>query len=117
MDLEGLDPPLLPLPAGTYDGWTVGFWWRWTRWIWQGKVFVGARVVNRIGPWRLVRGDVLAFKDRVEIRYPFGLTDVLTPVKYPADARGYDGVLRVGPITVRFCLEPTDGQQGADSMA
>lgn len=94
----------LSLPTGQYDGRTLSPWLRWTRWVWQGKVFTGDRVVNRIGPWRLVQGTVTADDRQVFIRYPGGLMDVLTPRPW-----GYRGALRVGPCRIRFELHRNRG--------
>ena len=92
------------LPSGRYDGRTLSPWLRWTRWIWHGKIFAGATVVNRIGPWRLVRGTVTSDDSQVLIRYPGGLTDALTP----SGTGRYDGRLLLGPVTIRFELVQTE---------
>lgn len=89
----------LELPTGQYDGRTTSPWLRWTRWVWKGKVFTGDRVVNRIGPWRLVRGTVTSNHYAIIIHYPGGLFDTLTPRPW-----GYEGTLVLGPFVIRFEL-------------
>lgn len=72
-------PSATELPQGTYDGiaWPkLPF-----RGAWQGKVFTGDGVVNRIGPLLLIPGHVSLQGGEVVIDYPqLGLRDYLKPV-------------------------------------
>jgi hypothetical protein len=90
---------MLDLPEGSYEGRTTAPGLFWTRWVWQGKVFTGNTVVNRIGPWQVVRGTVTASETEITIRYPGGLTDVLEPRPW-----GYKGRLVLGSMSVEFEL-------------
>jgi hypothetical protein len=90
-------------PQGVYRGRALGLF-RWANVAWRGKVFRRLIVVNRF-PFglELIRGrlELDADGETVLIKYRT-LTDRLMP-----DGRGnYAGTMRLGPLTVRFELEP-----------
>ncbi len=96
---------ILPLPAGRYVGRVLGPFSP-LNLIWTGKLFydylgVHHYVKNRIlGRWR-IEGNVWRENGQVRIHYPqFGLSDYLTP----RQDGGYDGRMKLGPLTVRFTL-------------
>lgn len=71
------DRPVLPLPPGTYTGTVLGPCWltRILGGIWHGKVFDADGVINRLGPWHLVRGAVSLGATGVILTYGYGLHD------------------------------------------
>lgn len=95
-------PPATDLPQGTYDGVSWPLNGRWAGW--RGKVFTmrGWRgvVVNRIGPWQFIEGNVSlpAGAGEVQIYYPqLQLTDYLKPVG-PGAWLGWTQPLKRGRI-------------------
>jgi hypothetical protein len=110
------------LPLGTYEGevLTPGFRAIWP--VWRGKVFTNAHrhafsadglrsltvvtVVNRIGPWLLIPGDVTlrGSSGEVVIDYPqLGIQDHLKPVS----ATVWLGRMDLKGRTIWFTLEQT----------
>src|SRR5687767_14501254 len=90
------------IPEGTFDGTVHGpLWLRLLARVWQGKVFTGDQVTNRILGRQLIRGTVRVDGEIVAIDYPrLHLTDEL--IDLFGDGSRWAGTLRVWRYTVHF---------------
>ena len=88
---------------GRYKGTVLSPWWlKPAGLVWKGKIFKGDKVINLIGPIRMIRGKVEELAEGFyTITYPGGLVDFLTVGKVQEEVWG---LLKVAGVKIKFKL-------------